>query len=421
MDDMTVTRRAEGIPIKVQRASAIGELRSGWKTLAGACLGVGIGFAPYPIYLIPFIALQLEEQFVWTRVQTSSLSSMALLGGAIGLPLAGWLMDRWGEKRLALLSTVAIMILLALAAFAPGDALVWQIGCFALGILGAGSYTTYSKAVCLEFFAIRGLALGLIAGCSSLFSIVLLPVLDRVIAAVGTSNTFLVAAAAYLFVFVPALLFLLPWRAASVGAGAAPRPSSTFGDAQASTFTLVLFAGSALLMIMAASGTGAHLVALASDGGVSAPALIGSVLAFGSLIVRPATGFLIDRFNAARIGALAFGLSGIGIAMVGVFGAPAALPGALLIAVGVGAEVDLVTYLASRYLPPSRYGSYIGWIFGGMMLLSSLAIVAVSLLREQFGGYRVPFLCAAVLAAAAAALMLALPSYKDPSNLIPDA
>src|ERR1700722_6633085 len=82
----------------------LGELRTGWRDLAGATLGLACGAAMYtPIQSLFFRAL--EQEFHWSRA-TLAFSLIALPVTAAIMPLAGRLIDRYGVRPVSLVSVV---------------------------------------------------------------------------------------------------------------------------------------------------------------------------------------------------------------------------------------------------------------------------------------------------------------------------
>ncbi|MEZ5998728.1 MAG: MFS transporter [Hyphomonas sp.] len=368
-----------------------------------------MGAAAFPLFLVPVIGLRLEEKFDWSRVDTSSLTSIAFIGGALGVPVIGWLNDRWSVKLPVVLSMAAVGLMLLLASIAPPDILVWQAGIFLLMFLGAGTLSaSFSKIICSHFDAMRGLALGITIGSVSMVTALALPWFNSLIDHVGTSRFFLGAGLVYFAVMVPLMVWLLPasrldgQRAATAGA----QP-----DAEVSQPYALWLLGLAGILLASTAGSAAHLAGVAADGGSVAPATVGSVFALGVLVSRPAAGFVIDHVNARLIGALMAAMAAAGLLLVGLFGDRYVILGALLLAACVGAEFDIVAFLASKYVSPSRFGRIFGWMYSGMLVAAAAAPVLIAVQLGAFGSYRIPLLLAALVALMAAGIMLVLPPY----------
>jgi fucose permease len=105
------------------------------------------------------------------------------------------------------------------------------------------------------------------------------------------------------------------------------------------------------LLALAVSGMIIHFIPMLLNLGVSAnqAGKIAAVLSVSLMAGRLVTGFLIDRFYAPRVAAILFGLSSIGLTMFLIGGVQFALVAAVAIGITMGAEVDLIGYLVSRY------------------------------------------------------------------------
>jgi MFS family permease len=92
----------------------------------------------------------------------------------------------------------------------------------------------------------------------------------------------------------------------------------------------------------------------------------------------------------------------IGIAFLGVGHTIwSAFIAALLVGLGIGAEVDIIAYLTSRYFGLRSYGAIFGWIWAVFGLSGGLGAYLMGFGFDKTGSYVVPlsgFFCAAVLA-----------------------
>ncbi|MBV1686271.1 MFS transporter [Novosphingobium sp. G106] len=382
------------------------ELRRHWKALLGACLGMGVGAAAYPIYIIPVIGLRLEDSFGWTHTQTASLSSLALLGGADGAPFAGRFVDTSSVRIPALTSTVAVCLLLFMAGFAGEHILSWQIGAFLLMCLGSASLSgAYSKLICSLFLEMRGLALGIVLGNASLLSLSSLSLMDALFDRLSIRSAFIAAGMIYVLLFLPLLAFLLPpaQRGASY-----EDDLVTEAAVSVDWRALVLISAAALLITMATTGSAAQLPQIARQQGEVSPVALGSILAFGVLLVRPATGFLVDRLPAWAVTSAVFGAAAVGLILLMLQIPGVAVAGTLLIAGALGGELDLIAYLVARYVPARRFGTVFGRIYAGMLLAGAAGPILLATVRDRTGDYGAAFGLAAGAAALAALLITML-------------
>ncbi len=147
------------------------------------------------------------------------------------------------------------------------------------------------------------------------------------------------------------------------------------------------------------------MAAIFSDRGVSperaalATSLIGAALIAGRL----GSGYLLDRLFAPRVAILFYGAAtlGIGILCAGSAG-NLALVGAFLVGLGMGAEVEVMGYMISRYFGLLAFGSAYGYAFGAFMISGAAGVLLMGVGYDRFHSYTVP------LAAFCAAMLLAL-------------
>jgi hypothetical protein len=74
---------------------------------------------------------------------------------------------------------------------------------------------------------------------------------------------------------------------------------------------------------------------------------------------------------------------------------------AVLVGLGIGAEVDIIAYLTSRYFGLRSYGAIFGWIWAVFSVSGGLGAYLMGFGFDKTGSYVVPligFFCAAVLA-----------------------
>lgn len=77
-----------------------------------------------------------------------------------------------------------------------------------------------------------------------------------------------------------------------------------------------------------------------------------------------------------------FCLSAAGMLALGVGGVKAALPAAVAIGLGMGAEVDLLAYLIARHFPPSAFGTAYGGIYGLLNIGAAIGPAAIGLIYD---------------------------------------
>jgi MFS family permease len=95
-------------------------------------------------------------------------------------------------------------------------------------------------------------------------------------------------------------------------------------------------------------------------------------------------------------------------------GAAAAVPGALAVGLGVGAEVDLIAYLVSRHFPAANYGAFYGGVYGAFLVGGAGGPALIGALFDLSGGYTWPLAVSATLLIVAGVLALRIPAPSVP-------
>src|SRR5215468_6332489 len=119
-----------------------------------------------------------------------------------------------------------------------------------------------------------------------------------------------------------------------------------------------------LLAVIAVNGTLTHIVALLTDRGATVQAATAALSIAGMAVIggRVVSGFLLDKLFGPHVALcfLACPIVGIALLAAGVAGQPAIFGGALC-GVGIGAEIDLMAFLISRYLGLKAFGEIYGY------------------------------------------------------------
>ena len=152
------------------------------------------------------------------------------------------------------------------------------------------------------------------------------------------------------------------------------------------------------------------MVPLLSDRGLGAraAALGSSLIGAAVMIGRIGTGYLLDRAFAARLASILFAASASGIALLLLGYRSAAFAGAFLVGLGLGAEIDLIPYMTSRYFGLRAFGKVYSSVFAAFALAGALGtlIMGASFYRTRsYSGPLAGFLLATLLASVLMALL----------------
>ncbi|MBD7996310.1 MFS transporter [Arthrobacter sp. Sa2CUA1] len=380
-----------------------------------ATVGAGVGFSCLGYILGPLV-VPLQEEFGWGRGEITQTSLWSSLGMAAALPLLGRLLDRYGVRRIAWISLPLFAAVLFLLSRFDSTLLLFLTLYALAGIIGVGtSAVTYSKAVVERFHKHRGLALGIMATGLGAAGLLLPPLMGTVIAAYGWRGAYLTMSVLALApLLILAVIRLTPSDAGStpsaVSAGHLPGLSRGQALRNREFWTLIaafFVLGWALLTMVP------HFVPMLIDNGVAPvqAALLSSLIGVGTVIGRPIVGWLLDRFYATYVAVPLFLAAAAGCLLLLFGGAGFAPLTAVLIGIGFGAEIDLMSYLSSRYFGQRDFGALYSYVYSAFMIGSAFGPVTAGYLFDARQSYNIPLIIAAAFLVLGSAVLLTLPRF----------
>lgn len=387
----------------------IDEFRSGWRDLIGAMIGLGFGIGAYnPVSSFFFRAL--EHEFGWSKT-AAAVSLVALPVTAVVLPFAGLLIDRFGVRRVALLSALGMSACFVWLAKMNGALLMFYAAFIALNVLGcATGPVAYTRIISSRFRRSRGTALACSLLGIGLTAMILPPVLAFILAHWGWRGGYLFFAAAALVAGCIAMLLLR-----DPGSRRNDAPDAVSGDRLASAVVKRSFwlLGTAVFALSVASlGFVSQFQSLVIERGLAArtaPFLLSS-LAASVFVSRLVIGWALDVFHPERVAASALVLAAVGtlLWMLGSAGTGWALAAVLLIGLSIGAELDFLSFFCARLFGLRHYGA----VYGGLAAFFYTGIAAGGILygaiHDRTGAYAMATAVSVVLFIVAAVLFLTL-------------
>jgi len=398
----------------------------GWRVLAAATVGLACGIATvvpasFGVFLGP-----LRAEFGWTQSETfTALLFITFTSALIAAPVGG-LVDRYGARRVVLAGFVCQVLLLASFAWLGPALWAYYLRYFLLAVLAIGTtHVAFARVITLWFDRRRGLALGIALSGVGVGGFLWPLYAQAMIGAYGWRQAWLLLALGVAALALPTIALLLRDSPASVGQTPDGDPPRTAADGttpveatgiplagvvrmprywlMVATFFLIGFAVQSVML---------HLVPLLTARGLSPmlAALAQSLLFVAVTTGRLVTGWLMDRFFAPRV-ALAFLLApivGITLLALGADGVTA-LGAALLVGLAVGAEVDVLAYLTSRYFGARHFSAIYGTFYGVYTLSGGVGPLFTARLVDTGEGYPAALTVHAVLLAVAALLLLRFP------------
>jgi MFS family permease len=187
----------------------------------------------------------------------------------------------------------------------------------------------------------------------------------------------------------------------------------TAGEAwQSVDFWLMVFAF--ILVSASVQACVVHIAPMLNDRnlGARAAAMGSSLIGAAVMIGRVGTGYLLDRVSAPRVASVLFSASSLGIALL-ILGSGAGLfAGVFLVGLGLGAEIDLIPYLTSRYFGLLNFGKIYSSAFAAFALAGAVGPLIMGAGFDRTGSYRDPLIAFFLATVIAAALISRLGSYR---------
>jgi MFS family permease len=362
---------------------------------------IGYSTAALHTYMLGPLMEPLQKEFGWTRTEITSGLALVNTMSAVGGPMIGALVDRLGPRLIALVGVPLLCAAIALLSTATGTLVNWMtlwgiIGITYLGVNGA----VWSSAVASRFHVSRGLALGITLSGGSVTTALAPLITTTLIGDHGWRAAVAVTAAVWGVVATPVLLlFFRGAQDVKGGAGHAERraaadllPGYHLKEAlRMPAFYQLLF--SSALFAICILGSAVHFVPMLMGSGADkmTAASAASVIGVFSIVGRLTTGFLLDRFPAQVVGAVATLIPaiGAGVLLWGGAGHAGYFVAAASFGLTLGSEFDLMSYLTARQFGLKRYGVIVGVMMGSVAFGGVVGPLAAGAAYDRFGDYSV--------------------------------
>jgi MFS family permease len=412
--------QAQGVTIPLQRAFFYG-----WWIVAASAVGVFWG-PPVTVYSFSVFLKPLMQEFHAGRAAVSLGYSLHLIAGAVCAPIVGWLVDRYGSRRVILSAAAMFGCLLLFNNIFSTNILRFYLFYLALGLLlnGVGPIP-YGNVVSHWFDRRRGLALGLAMLGIGLGAMVMPSLSQQLIAKFGWRTAYAVLGGGVLLIAIPVVAAFVREKPQDLGLlpDGGPLKSSSAGSvlthglsAQEACRTATFWVMVCAFFLVSASVQGClvHTVAMFRDRGITAQtaALGSSLVGFAVLLGRVGAGYLLDRLLAPHLAAVFFGGAALGISFLWLGTTPVAFTGAFLVGLGLGAEVDLIAFLVSRYFGLRAFGRVYSFAFAAFALAGALGPLIMGASFDRTGSYRVALVTFFAATLVAAVLMTRLGPYR---------
>lgn len=410
----------EAIDTPSEPAGVLDELKAEWRTLIACVLGVFLGTLPgYAIgaFLEP-VAAELESSLT----QIVGWSLCWSIGVVATAPFAGYLADRHGAKRVALIAVAALALALGWTTFGVTTLITWYVSGFVIGAAVAGvGGITFGRIVSSLFHRGLGTGLGIMSTGVGLSAMLGPSTMQGVIDAFGWRAGF-AAEAIIVVLILPLLGFWLKDAASNREPGTLAVDGVALRTAVRTPVFWLLVLGT-LMYGVSVAGVSVNLMPYLAAEGMTRSSAAAALGLFGAstLVGRLLTGIIIDkvRIHAAALIALMLTAEGLAFIMFAYQGTAMLLPTLVIFGFAVGAEGDCLAYLVARFFGRRFFSSIFGML--GIVTLyigTGTGPALFALTREYLGAYPPTLIVWSILTfvGAAAFLATARTAFRDPPS-----
>ena len=408
-------------------------------TMAAAMLGMATCTNAFLSFATGVFQNPLVAEFGWTRSQYVVVLQIVSVSSILFLPATGWLIDRYGVRRVATPSFVFFALLLFGLSQMTGQLNELYAAYLLLPIIGAGATSiAFARLVTNWFDRKRGLALGAVLSGIGIGGAIFSPLTQAVIGAYGWRSGYQSIAAVELLVVVPLLWFFIKDHPAQLGLGkdgvpsnvatsglAIPPPTGLTARESRRKPLFWLMVGTFMLLAFAVGGVFLQMFPILTAKGIDATraASILGTMALSLIVGRTVAGALMDAFPARYVAAGFLVGPVIGSLMLAnPVGETGAFVAAILFGLATGAEIDVLAYLVSRYFGVKAFATNYAWQYAAWNIGSGLGPQMSAMLFDRTHSYSLALYIDAAIFAVAALLVLTFgpfPDWNGPPDRVP--
>jgi predicted MFS family arabinose efflux permease len=388
----------------------------------GAMLGLTVANGPVVFFTFGLFLGPITTEFGWNRATFSSSLLVGHTLAAFAYPFMGRAIDRHGIRRVTLTFIPLFALSTAALSLTPSSRVVFITLAGICGLISTGQAPpAYAKAVSAWFDERRGLALGIAMAGIGIGATAVPQFARWAIDAFGWRATYVALGALTFAVAFPSVALLVREPEEPIKKGAAHATAraglSVAESLRSSSFWLI--AASVLLVVTTINGIVGHLVPMLTDRGLNVGQATATLSAVGlsTIAGRLAAGYLLDRFFAPYVAAGLFLLPLVAISLLtaGV-GGPGPVFAAMSLGFGLGAEVDVIGFLVSRYFGLRAYGEVYGYLFAIFTLGTGFGPVLMAICFDMTQSYDVALIGLAGALVGASILISRLGAYRFPAR-----
>ncbi|MDE2403786.1 MAG: MFS transporter [Sphingomonadales bacterium] len=399
--------------------TARGEWAANWTLV----LAASVGFSFFSVMLAGaglFMA-PIEHEFHWSRSAYALGPSVATLATALLAVPFGFLVDRWGCRRLVLAGTVLTMAAMAAFSRTGPSPTLWLVQWAVFGTVAVSiKSTAWTAAVVGVFERSRGLALGLTLAGTAVAAMVVPPLGNWLIESYGWRAAFLWLALGW-----GGVTLLLSWlfffdahdrarlgQADKVDTSGLPglTPRQALRDS-----ALWRLAISNFVVMVLTMGLGLHMIQILVEAGVTRghAAWLTSLGGLMGIVGKLVTGALLDRFAPNWVGGITLGAAAAAfVLLLNGIATPAAIVAAMLVnGYASGSKTQITGHLTASYGGMKSFGAIYGVMSSLLAAASGLGPYLAAVAHDRAGSYG-PFLVVGAIGCALSGLiMISMPRY----------
>lgn len=382
-------------------------------------VGISLGLSPMPMYTIGVFAPYLASDFGWSMSEIMAgitVTTIALLAAG---PLAGWLSQIYGVRRVVLVSQLTFAVSFMALAFSTGSLALFYANFAIMTLAGAGTLPiTFSNTINRWFEKRRGLALGIAMMGTGVFGILCKPLLAWMIPEFGWRGAYIGLGMLPLLIALPVSYFFLtdnsPLHAS--GGKEVKHGGLTFKQA-IRDWRFWLLVGAILPISVVLSGPVPNMENMLTVAGIEAGTIVAltPLIGLSALLGRIIGGWLIDKFWAPAIGFAILSVPAISCLIFANGDMTPLTAGFAIFLVGfaLGIEYDLMAYFVSRYFGMKAYGSIYSLLYVFFAVGAGLGPLVLGADFDRHGNYETSMWIGAFVLVAGAASFLFLGKYRD--------
>jgi MFS family permease len=384
-----------------------GRLFYGWWIVIIGCIQDAVKGGTFntgiTLYFLPILT-----ELHLSRAAMSLPFSLAKLEAALEGPLVGYLIDRFDPRVMMVLGATLAGLGFVLLAFTHsyGSFLLVFMGLLSLGFQAGFNHASMA-AVNYWFYKKRGLAMAIVQTGQAIGGVVIFPLVALAVLQLGW-RTAAFSSGVVVLMLVPLVLLvrrspesmgLLPDGESRVPPSSVVAVNPTHLRLDHGEFTTrEAFRTSAFWLLAAFhglrnipyGGVSVHLVPLLVWKGLDEPtaAFFVGLMAFSTVIVRPLTGWLGDRWSKQKIGALGVLLGGLGLVVLMLSNGTFWHMVVFVVLFSFGDGINSVTWaLVGDFFGRKQFATIRGWIGMLQSLVSMPAAVFTGWVYDQTQSY----------------------------------